>query len=879
MSLDDIVFQARVEDLTEKFFVSFERRIKQMEQNTTKYNQAAQKGTEQTAKKMGILQGVISGVTTTLAGMALQALNSFKQVIVSSTMLAARAETLSVSLNNVGANAGYTQEELAKYEEQLKGTGITTLQTRQIMIQLIGANLDLAKAQDLARAAQNLAVVAGTDSSQMFQRLTHAILTLNPAMLTDIGLNVNLQQAYKAAAQELGTNAQELDYATKKQIALNEVLRKAEPLLGTYEDAMSTAGKQAGSLTRHMEEFQLALGRAFQPVYSAIIQTQTAIFKQLRAVVEENEDALTRLGEMAGETLGFLGTVGSAGVGVLAEKVIGLVQALDALIGALDAVGELLLSMGTFLTGLVVGFDEAGERAGRFGTTLKQTVAVVIGQVRAQVFQLTEGLRLLLETFAVSARGFAEIIRDPFSGDAWGRALEVQRDRVEQLKEDWETFGQRAQDVANETTYAVAESLGLISDEADKATTAQKAVADGMSQIAQETQEATAAIAELNEKFAKEMAEVMQKRMREDIDRAIEEGRRWEDFERKQAEKLQDILRDAQKRRADIVRDGERELQEAAEEERQAREEVEIDHRRTLIDIETDYQRRLQDIQRDYQFELTELVRKNDAVAILRLVRSTNKRLEQEKTGRERNREDAQRDRDRELEDLRRSQAQKREEIQRDMAERLAEYEADLEERLRMFELQQEQERAELQRSLEQQREDIARHRAWEDADRMAKYQKELQELGGHLGQMENLTQEGLQRILEQHGTAIQGLDAMWGAYYQRQAERAAASWTGVQAIEDTPVGTEAWGGRPADQWEYQRGGMGIATRPTRITVAERGTPEAFAVLPVEHLVRHQFSDVNVNLSGVSPQSEQQLLPVIYDAFVHMAHSMAGGAQ
>jgi hypothetical protein len=73
----------------------------------------------------------------------------------------------------------------------------------------------------------------------------------------------------------------------------------------------------------------------------------------------------------------------------------------------------------------------------------------------------------------------------------------------------------------------------------------------------------------------------------------------------------------------------------------------------------------------------------------------------------------------------------------------------------------------------------------------------------------------------------------------------------------------------------YQSGGAGVFNRPTRITVGEGG-PEAFAAIPLNSMatVRHTFSDVNVNLHGVTPQTEAQLQPVIMDAFLSIVNAV-----
>jgi hypothetical protein len=294
-----------------------------------------------------------------------------------------------------------------------------------------------------------------------------------------------------------------------------------------------------------------------------------------------------------------------------------------------------------------------------------------------------------------------------------------------------------------------------------------------------------------------------------------------------------------------------------------------------LIDIEVSYQRQLQDIQSGYEYELTELVRRNDAVSILRLQRQTNERIRQAKLGRDREKEDAASGYQRDMEELEINLARRREELRQDAQERLQEFEESLQEQLQAYQENLAQEHAELERSLEQQREDMERHREWEDEDRLAAHRVELEELGQHFAGLATITDSGLRSLLERHGGAIQNLTDMWSAYYSWKRQATATDLGGGYG-----GGLPGWEGGVTDLPEstqgYQSGGFGITQRPTTIRVGERG-PEAFAAIPLRSgsaNVRHSFSDVNVNLHGVTPQTEAQLQPILMEAFMGIVQAV-----
>jgi len=113
---------------------------------------------EDNARKALLPLGAISGIGTAIIGKM--------------TMTAARTEELGVVIENLGRVSGYSQEELAEVEESITNLGITTQGARTIMSRFMGAELDLADASKIARAAQDLAVIGMQDSSEAAETLT-----------------------------------------------------------------------------------------------------------------------------------------------------------------------------------------------------------------------------------------------------------------------------------------------------------------------------------------------------------------------------------------------------------------------------------------------------------------------------------------------------------------------------------------------------------------------------------------------------------------------------------------------------------------------------------------------------------------------------------
>src|SRR5690606_9374952 len=257
---------------------------------------------QQGERDIGLIQRALERVRTVALSVsgalaALFALDRIRAFISESTKLAARYETAGVVLRRVGENAGYTAEQLDYVERALQKTGISMLRSREVATSLISANIDLARATDLARLAQDAAVIANTNSSEAFDRLVQGISSGNVQILRNLGLAVNFQQAYQRAARQVGKAASELTEYERVQARVNAVMEAGAGVAGTYEAAMDTAGKEAGSNARLLEDLRIKLGQVYLPSF------RDAVFRYAGALTRAN-DALDRLTESDIETWG-----------------------------------------------------------------------------------------------------------------------------------------------------------------------------------------------------------------------------------------------------------------------------------------------------------------------------------------------------------------------------------------------------------------------------------------------------------------------------------------------------------------------------------------------------------------------------------------------
>jgi len=215
------------------------------------------------------------------------------------TMVAARVETLGVVVRNVGKNAGYMSDEISKAVQKVEQLGITSRSAMQGLTRGMQSGLEPDDVAKLARAAQDAAVVMGTDSSAGLDRLIHGITTAQIEVLRTVGILVNFESEYANAASAINKTANQLSEQEKIQIRVNAVLREAGRLQGNYEEAMTTASKQMGSLTREWETFLQKLGERTQETFFNAVKTVRSAVQEMTEIVSV-ASTTERIGQFRG---------------------------------------------------------------------------------------------------------------------------------------------------------------------------------------------------------------------------------------------------------------------------------------------------------------------------------------------------------------------------------------------------------------------------------------------------------------------------------------------------------------------------------------------------------------------------------------------------
>jgi phage-related protein len=231
--------------------------------------------TEQSSRLRGAVLGV--GIA---AGAATAAIIAFGT---KSFMAAARVDELDVAMNAVGKASGLGYQAIRDAAVATKDMGIEMEVAQQSAIKFAQNNLKLSYASELARAAQDLAVVSGKNSTDTFNMLTHAVITGRSEVLKSVGIQKSAGQMYESFARSLGISASALTYQQKQQAVATGALKEAAKVAGVYEAAMDSPGKVLRSFARIHNEIQVSVGgvllKAFGPMIKSLYDLEKNISK------------------------------------------------------------------------------------------------------------------------------------------------------------------------------------------------------------------------------------------------------------------------------------------------------------------------------------------------------------------------------------------------------------------------------------------------------------------------------------------------------------------------------------------------------------------------------------------------------------------------
>jgi len=208
---------------------------------------------------------------------------------------AARVDELDVAMNAVGKSTGLGYQALQDTAQAVKGMGIEMEVAQKAALTFAQNNLKLSYASELARAAQDLAVISGQNSTDTFNRLTYAVITGRSEVLKTVGIQKSAGQMYESYAKSIGKSAKQLTFQEKQQAVATGALAEAAKVAGTYEAAMKTPGKVLRSFARIINEIQVAIGKSLLTGFGPLIYSAYEMAKAFSKALESSRSFQTVL--------------------------------------------------------------------------------------------------------------------------------------------------------------------------------------------------------------------------------------------------------------------------------------------------------------------------------------------------------------------------------------------------------------------------------------------------------------------------------------------------------------------------------------------------------------------------------------------------------
>jgi hypothetical protein len=250
---------------------------KSMQQATQSVNSFSEGSSRLRGAVLGI--GIAAGAATaTMIAFGTQAF-----------MAAARVDELDVSMNAVGKATGLGYQAIRDAAIATKDMGIEMEIAQQSAIKFAQNNLKLSYASELARAAQDLAVVSGKNSTETFNMLTHAVITGRSEVLKSVGIQKSAGQMYETFARSIGKSANALTYQEKQTAVATGALKEAAKVAGVYEAAMDSPGKVLRSFKRITNEIHVAIGGLLLKGLGPMIKALYDVYKNISKALTNSE--------------------------------------------------------------------------------------------------------------------------------------------------------------------------------------------------------------------------------------------------------------------------------------------------------------------------------------------------------------------------------------------------------------------------------------------------------------------------------------------------------------------------------------------------------------------------------------------------------------
>jgi len=268
----------------------------------------------------GMTAAMVKGATAgnLLADAIKTALSWAKSWTIDAAKLAAHEARLEASTLALARAHGVSTAAALKAVEAVRQIGYHGEEALHTIARFIAADMDLAKAEGLAKLAKDAAAIENIPAAEALEKLLMAIEGGYSRGLRTMGIFVNLEK--ELTLEELRRN-RALTEAEQKQVRYNAIMREGAKIQGAHAAASGEAEMMLQALGRQMHELREQVGARFQTEFKDLIN----LLKDAAEWANANADTLAKFGRVAIEVATVLATY------QLAKKITELAGALSAL--------------------------------------------------------------------------------------------------------------------------------------------------------------------------------------------------------------------------------------------------------------------------------------------------------------------------------------------------------------------------------------------------------------------------------------------------------------------------------------------------------------------------------------------------------------------
>jgi hypothetical protein len=268
----------------------------------------------------GMTAAIVKGATAgnLLAGAIERALGWVKEFTAGSAMLAAQNAKAEAGVRAMAQAHGVSAAAAARHVEAIEQIGFEYNEAAQAVKRFLIADLDLSKAEGLAKLANDAAAIQNVAAGEALETIIMAIESGYARGLRSLGLFVNFEREALAEQLRLG---RALTEAEEKQLRYNVIMREGAKIQGAHAAVMQTAAGQLGALRREFQNLREQIGARFQSDLVALL----GHLRELVSWLHDNADGLVKLAQA-------VAAVGAAFAAYkLAEKILALAKSIAAL--------------------------------------------------------------------------------------------------------------------------------------------------------------------------------------------------------------------------------------------------------------------------------------------------------------------------------------------------------------------------------------------------------------------------------------------------------------------------------------------------------------------------------------------------------------------